>query len=459
LTLWYGASIAVLFTAFALFLVVLVKKQVFARIDAGLREEVREVSLEFELATNESELVTAATARFAHHAYFEFLVIDSQGETVFASPDLQSESTAALLRRANTVDARFFTLEIADLGPSRVARGEVESEFGRFSVFVMQPLQPIFADLRTLQLTMLGLLPIGILVSLAVGHFLTIRALSPVQKVVDAANAIDISCLNHRIEVVNSGDEIGKLASALNSLIDRLESAVSEIRRFTADASHEIRTPIATLRTEAESALQTSRTVDEYRDSLVIIAEEAARLSRLTDQLLHLSRYDAGIVLQIKDNVRLDALLLDVIDQLRPVAAARGIQLVLRSHDDGEVLGDDILLSQALYNVIENGIKYSPQGTDVAIALRVDEGLAAIEVDDSGIGISEEHTRRVFERFYRADHSQQAEAGAGLGLAIARSAIEAHQGTISLQSELGVGTTITITLPIIQSKSYSKTSI
>lgn len=453
LTLWYGVSTALLFAAFAIVLVFLMKKQVFARIDTGLHEEVREIGLEVALATSRSELTSAANARFAHHAYYEFLIIDANGDTVFASPDLETDIAADLFQRGKAETPRFFTREVTDLGVSRIARGDATSTFGTYSIFVLQPLRAVFDDLRTLQLTMIGLLPIGIVASLVVGHFLTARALSPVQEVVAAANAINISCLGRRIEVPNPSDEIGMLAGALNSLIDRLESAVSEIRRFTADASHEIRTPITTLRMEAESALQSSRNVDQYKKSLTVITEEAARLSRLTDQLLHLSRFDAGIMARPYDGVRLDALLTDVVDQLRPIASARGIELMLNVQGAGVIFGDDILLSQALYNVIENAIKYSSSNNDVEIRLRFDGSVAMVDVEDFGIGISEENKSQIFERFFRADSSRQSEGGAGLGLAIARSAVCAHNGTINVRSQLGVGTVITITLPVIECNS------
>jgi signal transduction histidine kinase len=273
--------------------------------------------------------------------------------------------------------------------------------------------------------------------------------LKPVQQVVEAANAIDISRLDQRIQVSNPHDEIGQLAFALNSLIMRLEQAVIEIRRFTADASHEIRTPIATLRAEAEAALRCTRSPEEYVRFLEVIVDEAAKLSRLTDQLLQLSRYDAGISLSARDAVQLDALLHDVVDQLQQFASNRGIVLTCNTEASAEVSGDDVRLSQALFNVIENGIKYSLPGGRVDVRLHVEEKEVVIDVVDQGVGIAPGDTSKIFDRFYRCDPSRQSDGGGtGLGLSIAKTAITDHQGTIEVRSTLGVGSTFTVRLPV-----------
>ncbi len=307
----------------------------------------------------------------------------------------------------------------------------------------------MYSDLQALQWVMTGLLPICVLLALAVGHFLAGRALAPVQHVVDVANAIDITCLDRRINIANPHDEIGRLSHALNSLIIRLEQAVSEIRRFTADASHEIRTPLAVLRAEAEMTLRSSRTPEEYARALTVIVDEAARLGRLADQLLHLSRYDAGITHCAQEPVPLDALLQDVNEQLQPLAADRQVALNCELNACCEVLGDDIRLSQVFFNVVENAIKYAPGGK-VAVRLRLMGQWAVVDVEDTGEGIPDPALPHVFERFYRVDSSRQRESGgAGLGLSIARAAVLAHQGTIEIRSQVGVGTIVTVRLPAV----------
>jgi len=447
LTLWYGIALAVMLCGFCLLLHLLLWQQVMARTDAGLREEVKEISQEIALAENASAFRAAAEARFTQHSFYEFLVSDPQGQVIFASSDLRSPHQWSVGIDERT-PIEFITHNLDPRGPYRMARSCVSSRFGTLNVQVMRSLMPIYADLNALQWVMAGLMPLSIVLALAIGHFLAGKVLAPVQRVVDAANSIEISCLDRRIEVVNPHDEIGKLAAALNSLIARLEQAVTEIRRFTADASHEIRTPIAALRTEAETALRLPRSTEEYAHALTVIVEEATRLGRLTDQLLHLSRHDAGITGCVYDPVPLDALLQDVVDQLQSFAIDRGVTLYCENLAPGEVLGDDIRLSQVLFNVIENAIKYTPTGGRVDMRLRFAERWAVVEVEDSGIGIPTEDLPRLFERFYRVDPSRQSDSGgAGLGLAIAKAAVLAHQGTIDVSSQPGVGTTVIIRLP------------
>jgi signal transduction histidine kinase len=262
------------------------------------------------------------------------------------------------------------------------------------------------------------------------------------------ADAIDIFKLNHRIKVSNPNDELGQLAGTLNSLIARLERAVAEIQRFTADASHEIRTPLAALRSEAESTLRQPRTVEQYQQSLTTVVEEVTRLGRLADQLLSLSRHDAGLVHCRQEHLRVDALVLDVVEQLQPIAAAGQITLHTNSLIPCETIGDDLLIGRALFNVVENAIKYTLPGGDVKIQCSVVDSAIELTVTDTGIGIAQEHLPRIFDRFYRVDSSRSlASGGTGLGLAIARAAIETHEGRIDIMSDVGVGTTVTIQLP------------
>ncbi len=449
LTLWYGVSLAVLLCGFCLILMLLMRQQVFVRTDAGLREEVKELGVEIGLAENAAAFKTAATARFGHHELYDFLVTDAEGRAAFASSERFALDELSTGSGSASTDIIFATLQVGELGPYRIATASLPSQFGRLKVQVLRSLTPLYSDLQALQWVMTGLLPICVLLALAVGHFLAGRALAPVQHVVDVANAIDITCLDRRINIANPHDEIGRLSHALNSLIIRLEQAVSEIRRFTADASHEIRTPLAVLRAEAEMTLRSSRTPEEYARALTVIVDEAARLGRLADQLLHLSRFDAGITHCAQEPVPLDALLQDVNEQLQPLAADWQVALNCELNACCEVLGDDIRLSQVFFNVVENAIKYAPGGK-VAVRLRHMGQWAVVDVEDTGEGIPDPALPHVFERFYRVDSSRQRQSGgAGLGLSIARAAVLAHQGTIEIRSQVGVGTIVTVRLPAV----------
>ncbi len=449
MTLWYSIALGVILCSFCLVLLLLMRQQILVRTDAGLREEVKEIGLEIGLAPSAAAFETQAEARFSQHDFYEFLVVDRNGGIVFASsqPPEAGTDTPSIATTPGAIEIG--TIEFGDSGPYRVAVAGIESAFGKLQVRVMRSLKPIYADLNTLKFAMAGLLPLGVALALASGYFLAGRALRPVQDVVEVANSITITSLDRRIAVGNPHDEIGQLAAALNSLIDRLERAVTEIRRFTADASHEIRTPIASLRSEAESALRAPRTAAEYVQTLEVVVEETTRLGRLTDQLLNLSRHDAGITQSALESVQLNALLGDVAEQLQPFAHDRGVTLTCQSVATCEVIGDDIRLSQVFFNCLENAIKYTPPGGEVAIRLQTTAQSAIVEIQDNGIGIPESDVPHIFERFYRVDPSRQTDSGgAGLGLSIAKAAVLAHDGTIDLRSQLESGTTVTIRIPL-----------
>ncbi|TWU05189.1 Sensor histidine kinase component HK2 [Symmachiella macrocystis] len=264
MTLWYSIALGVILCSFCLALLLLMRQQILVRTDAGLREEVKEIGLEIGLAPSAEAFKSQAEARFSQHDFYEFLVVDGDGGIVFASSQSPGTGSETPSVAGTPAEINIATIEFDDSEPHRVAAASMQSAFGALQVRVMRSLKPIYADLNTLKFAMAGLFPLGVALALASGYFLAGRALRSVQHVVEVANSINITSLDRRIAVENPHDEIGQLAAALNSLINRLERAVTEIRRFTADASHEIRTPIASLRSEAESALRAPRTAAEY---------------------------------------------------------------------------------------------------------------------------------------------------------------------------------------------------
>lgn len=451
LTLWYAAALTVILCVFCGSLLLLTRQQLISRNDGALREELQELALEVRLASGTAEFARQFQARFVQHDIYDFLVSDSTGRVLFRSSGLAQVSTESLPRATCGDTFQFENHLVGGLGPYRVSTTTAVGKEGAWIVHAMTSLAPFNAEIHALQLVMMTLLPLGIVGALAVGYFLADRALAPVKHIVGVANSITISSLNRRIEVVNPHDEIGSLATTLNLLIARLESAVVEIRRFTADASHEIRTPIAALRSEAELALRCRRSPEEYEQTLAVVVEEATRLGRLSEQLLNLSRHDAGIMPRTHETVRLDALLQDVADHLRPVAATRGVSLNCGDLPPCEMQGDDIRLSQVFFNIVENAIKYTPHGGNVTVRCRVLDDLGEFEVNDTGVGIPDNHLPRVFDRFYRVDPARGNQSGgAGLGLSIALAAVLDHEGEIKIVSRPGVGTTVVIRLPNVE---------
>lgn len=224
-----------------------------------------------------------------------------------------------------------------------------------------------------------------------------------------------------------------------------VEEALSATRRFAADASHQLRTPLSIIRVECDVSLRKQRSADEYRATIRSILEEADRLTVRTAQLLDLSRVDSPGGLQLeRRELDMSKLVQELCDEFAPVAEAKGVHLVCDANVELRVTGDADRVREMVRNVVHNAIKYTDAGGRIELRLGMGYGGASIHVADSGRGIAREHLPRVFDRFYRADASGD---GAGLGLAIARAIAEAHGGSMGVSSEPGAGTCVTMTLP------------
>jgi heavy metal sensor kinase len=258
--------------------------------------------------------------------------------------------------------------------------------------------------------------------------------------------------LYRRLPIANAHDELGRLTQTINAMIARLERSFLEIRRFTADASHELRTPLTIIRTEAEVALDKQLSPPEHRDLLGGILEECERLTRLIDQLLALAREDAGGGAAAMHALDLSSLVQQVAEDMRPLAEARGLSLVVAVDGPLPICGDELRLRQVCYNLLDNAIKYTPAGGTIALRAERKDQAVIITIQDTGIGIPPEHLPHVFDRFYRVDKARsRAEGGTGLGLSIAQSIVAAHGGRIELISAPGQGTTGIVTLPALTS--------
>ena len=316
-----------------------------------------------------------------------------------------------------------------------------------FLVMLLAPLEAVDHELDQLRNIVLIAGPAALLLSAALAYGLARKALAPVDAIRRSADAITADHLNQRLTVANPDDELGRLALTINAMIGRLENSFTEIRRFTADASHELRTPLTVLRTEVEVALGKSLTVADHHQRLGSILEELVRMSRLTDQLLTLSRRDAGVDHFDVASVDLHLLVAGVVEAMRPIADAKGVSLRIEGSSPLPAAGDEGRLRQVVINLLDNSLKYTPAGGSVTVRTERRGGSSVVVVADTGVGIPPEHLPRVFDRFYRVDKARsRSEGGTGLGLSIAQSIVAAHGGTIELTSTLGEGTLCTVTL-------------
>jgi heavy metal sensor kinase len=292
-------------------------------------------------------------------------------------------------------------------------------------------------------------LPLIVLMAGAGGYMLARRALRPIDHLASEAHRITAEQLHQRLSVPNQRDEIGRLASVINDTLARLELSFDQLRRFTADASHELRTPLAIVRGIGEAAVAERRTPPEYEEALGSILEEVDRMSNLVDTLLRLSRGDAGTIRLTQEPTNLGDLAREAASSLGILAEERNQTLALDISDGPIAPVDRLVLREAVTNVLDNAIKYSPKGSTVV--LRVDRmgDRAVIGVADQGPGIAPEHRDRIFDRFFRVDQSRTRNGGgAGLGLAIAKWAVEMHGGQITVQDGPRGGSEFRIVLPI-----------
>ena len=290
----------------------------------------------------------------------------------------------------------------------------------------------------------------GLALAAVAGRWLAGRALTPLSRLAVATHAIDITNLRARLSVRGANDELDHVAQAFNQALARVEQSVGEMRQFSAALAHELRTPLAILRGEAELALRPSSSDEDLRQVLVRQIDEFDRLSRLINQILTLARAEGGEITIADETVDLAALGASVAEQIEPVAAVQGITLTCEAVDGVMVKGDAGWLERLLLILLDNAIKFTPEGGRISVTFSSANGLAHVVVTDTGMGISRDALPHLFERFYRVDPARSRQTqGAGLGLALAKWIAERHRGTIDVQSHPGEGSTFTVSLPAL----------
>ncbi|MBI2511120.1 MAG: HAMP domain-containing protein [Opitutae bacterium] len=291
-----------------------------------------------------------------------------------------------------------------------------------------------------------GALVLG--VGLGGGGWLVTRALRPIGEIGAAARRIAAGNLHERIQPSDRDSELGQLADVLNNTFARLETSFAEQRQFTADASHEVRTPLTVIISEAQASLARPRTGQEYRETLEVCLEAAQDMRRLAESLLDLARLDSGQEANRRSACDLAEIADGCVALVRPLAEARSVTIAAELAS-APLTGDPARLRQVLVNLLDNAIYYNYERGAVTVRTRREDGVAVVEVADTGSGIAPDDVPHIFQRFYRANRARtQTERRAGLGLAIVHSIVEAHGGTIAVKSQLGLGTTFTVRLPV-----------
>jgi heavy metal sensor kinase len=317
-------------------------------------------------------------------------------------------------------------------------------------VVVTQPISEVENTLTAFSRVLLFVIPITTVLAAGFGFLLIWRWLKPVNDIAKIARDIQENDLSRRIEV-RSKDELGRLATTLNQTFERLEQAFLRERQFTSDASHELRTPLSIMQSEATLTLKKNRSQEEYKEALILISQEITHMSSIINKLLYLSRIDGGKERLDPATVNLSELLKDLASNVEALCEEKSLIFDSQISEDIQVEGDKVKLRELFLNLMDNAIKFTPAGGKISLSLVKTEGQAAVSVNDTGIGISEEHLPRIFDRFYRVNKTSSAEdAGSGLGLAICKHIVTLHKGQIQVKSTFGKGSTFKITLPLAQ---------
>ncbi|PYU73065.1 MAG: hypothetical protein DMG49_06710 [Acidobacteria bacterium] len=438
LTLWYTAVLAVVLVALSLITYFIFWQSTVQRTDANLAELSNAFLTTLDAEINDQSgpeafklagQVAVTEHRFRDHIFAIFdakgnLVISSQ-DVPLAAPAIDAVPLGLLFLNASSRSVRFFGTVRGNKAGYRGFARQFSSGGKAGTLVILQSLHAQQEMLEEVTATFAWVIPIAIVLAGLGGYFLARKSLAPVVAMSSQAGRIGASNLHERLAVQNDKDELGHLARSFNSLLDRLSQSFERQQRFMADASHELRTPVAILRGEAEVALsQQVRSLEDYRESLGVLHQEAERLTHIVEDLFTLTRADAGQYPLQPRNFYLDELVGECVHSARTLALAKKISLNLEEVSESPIHADESLLRRMILNLLDNAIKYTSEGGRVTITCHRAGEEYAVSIMDTGGGIPADLQPRIFERFFRADKARsRAEndgGGAGLGLSISR---------------------------------------
>lgn len=452
LTAWYAAVLLVGLGLFGISVWLALNRSLYETIDESLEDRVAGVR-RFMEDQIEALSIDEIRMEFREHSVLGpgsdlFQVCDGQGNWLYRSAPLADGEVS--IRLPDTLPRKGIFEDRLVLKTSlRFLSRPVEVRGQRYTVQVAAPMGELLEATNRFQLALLVLIPGVLLAACAGGYWMSRRALAPVDRIIDDTEAIGARNLDRRLQVPRTKDELERLSRTINSMLDRLEAAFRRITQFTADASHELRTPTALVRTTAELALRKKRAPAEYEQALQQILSESERTTDLIDNLLTLARADSGWEDTRLEPLDMNTALEEAFIAGQTLAESRGLSFEGRISERAcVVLGDAAMLRRLAMILIDNATKYTSAPGSVQMSLSHGGESAILEVRDSGIGILPEDLPHIFERFYRADQARGCDGGAGLGLSIARWIVDRHHGSIDVTSHPGKGSTFTISIPL-----------
>jgi heavy metal sensor kinase len=474
LTLWYVLILGVLLTSFSGFLYVTLSKSLYRDVDNKLRSLAELIASETSSPLSKFSFGTidqALEASMNLKPIGKFIqVLDESGNIGRKSENLKNVQlpiSLNALKNASKGSITYETNRTIGNTPLRIMTFPVvENGHVTKIVQVASSLEGVEDALNKLFLILIISVPSTLILASLGGQFLAHQALKPVDHITQTARMITSKNLNQRIKPPKVKDEISRLIETFNEMISRLDQSFRQMKQFSSDASHELKTPLTILKGEVEVMLRKERTSLEYQQTLKSNLEEINRMSQIVEDLLTLSKADTGEIGLNKEDINLTQILNEVLVQMDRLAKAKKLHLFSSNHyQDIHVFGDALRLRELFINLIENGIKYTEEGGSIQVILQKEYPPPArdpsgcpkgekgefvkIIVSDTGIGIAREDQQRIFDRFFRVDKARSREqGGSGLGLSICKWIVEAHQGDIEVESKLGKGSSFIVRLPL-----------
>lgn len=453
LTASFVVLFGILVIALAVAAYVLASRDAYAKLDAEL------------------QVATGATAMAAGHELNEHKTENDGEEDLQAvlndvgSSDLVNTQILVRERTRNAVyksgqlaeDLRSLSSEQLKNGATvaglRIAarRLEVPKFQTAFDIYAAQPVAPTLARIRKVRNSLLALVSIGLAFAGFLGYLLALKALRPLQNLADTIESVTSSDLSARVEVGNHPDEIGRLGSRFNFLLDGIAAAFTLQRRFMADASHQIKTPVTVALTSCQVINRDpDAALSDCRESLTVIEHQMLQLRRIVQDMFFLSQADTAALELKKEDMNFDDAVADAVRAAKALATAKRQELKLRSIPEARCLGDEDLLRQAILVLLDNAVKFTPEDGSIEVILEKKGDHWLCIVADNGRGISPAAQSRIFERFFREEGASRRTPGAGLGLAIAKSIVEKHGGTVSLLESRAGRTSFAVEIPVYE---------
>ena len=457
LTAWYVTLLAIILILFSVLLNYFLAKRLHESVDNSLTVSATVVATSATMRLGNSPLpgLNQLFEQFMNQGNLNkfYRIYDGSGNVGSRSKNISaSQFPLSQPAYADALEGKnsYETFTVGGQQPIRVITMPILFEGKLINlVQVGTSLEAVQETLRNLKIFLFTAVPSVLILAALFLRFMARRALKPISRIIDTAREIGQGQeLSKRIPVLKIKDELGQLALTFNEMMNRLENSFAQMRQFSSDASHELRTPLTVLKGQNELILSKQRKPEEYQEVISSNLEEINYMSKVLEDLFVLSKSDENQVNLDYKPVDLRALVEEVCKHAEILAEEKNIKIIIAFLELIEIQGDEVRLRQMVWNVLQNGIKYTQQGGELKISLQNEVDFALLTIQDTGIGIPEEDLPLIFNRFYRVDKARtRDEGGSGLGLSICRQIAEAHKGKIEVESKLGVGTRFKICLP------------